>query len=196
MIIGIDIDDTLSFLYDRKIKVAEEYIRKNKLPYLLINKEANYLSEMFNWSNEECDKFWIEESDNLLAGARVRDFASVVIRRLKEAGHKIVIITARSTDWHKDPYGLSFNWLNENGILFDKLLVGYTDKTQVCVDEKVNIFIDDLPETLVKLQNVGIKTIMMSNPHNVNQKIYHGRAAKDWLEIEKIIKNMNEHNSK
>ena len=187
MIVGIDIDDTLSYLYDRKIKTAEEYITKNKMPYLLVKKEANYLSEMFDWPNDVCDKFWVAEADNLLAGSKVREHAAEVIKRFKQAGHEIVIITARSTEWHKDPYNLSLVWLKENDILFDKLLVGFSDKTQVCVDEKVDVFIDDLPETLVKLQNVGIKTIMMLNPHNVNQDIYSGPVAKDWLEIEKII---------
>lgn len=193
MIIGIDIDDTLTYLHDIKIKAAQDYIKKNKMPYMLVKKDANFLSDMFDWSNEECDKFWFQEADKMLSRVKAREFASDVIKRLKYAGHKILIITARNIDWHKDPYDLSLNWLNKNEILFDKLLVGHLDKTQVCVSEKVDIFIDDLPETLVKLQEVGIKTIMVANPHNIKQKIYNGRVVSDWHEIETIINDIITH---
>ena len=64
------------------------------------------------------------------------------------------------------------------------MLVGHLDKTQVCVEEKIDIFIDDMPNTLVKLQNIGIKTIMMKNPHNNSQHIYSGKIVNNWQEIE------------
>ena len=65
--------------------------------------------------------------------------------------------------------------------------MGHLDKTQVCVNENIDIFIDDMPNTLVKLQNVDIITIMMLNPHNKKQSIYNGKIVSNWLEIEKII---------
>lgn len=187
MIIGIDIDDTLTFLHDIKIKTAQDYINKNKLPYKLVKTDTHLFSEMFDWPITECDKFWFKEADKMLTQVKAREFASETIKRLKEKGHKIVIVTARTKEWHKDPYELSFSWLNKNNILFDKLLVGHLDKTQVCVNENIDIFIDDMPNTLVKLQNVDIITIMMLNPHNKKQSIYNGKIVSNWLEIEKII---------
>ena len=187
MIIGIDIDDTLTYLYDVKIKTAQDYIKKNKMPYKMVKSDANFLSDMFDWPAEECDKFWLKESDKMLSKVKARDYASEVIKRLRQKGHKILIITARNKEWHDDPYELSSTWLKKNDILFDELLVGQMDKTQVCVDEGVDIFIDDMPENLVKPYDLGIETIMVINPHNIGQTIYSGKSASSWLEIEKII---------
>ena len=187
MIIGIDIDDTLTFLQKIKIKTAQDYIKNNNLNYKLINSDANLFSEMFDWPSDVCDKFWFEKADKMLAKVKPRDYAGKVLKRLKKEGHKIVIITSRAKEWHKDPYKLSFKWLKKNNLSFDKLIVGKLDKTQVCIDEKIDCFIDDLPETLTKLQQAGIKTILMKNPHNENQSIYSGKEAKDWKEIYDIL---------
>ena len=191
MIIGIDIDDTLTYLQNIKIEFAEKYIKENNLPYKLINPNPAFLKEMFDWPIEECDKFWFAESLNMLSSAPARENASKVITKLKEFGHEIVIITARSSEWHEDPYGMSASWLTKNNIPFDKIIYGVQDKTQSCIDEKVDIFIDDMPNHLIKLQPLGIKTILMGTPHNENQNIYNGIRVKDWFEIEKYVYTKN-----
>lgn len=184
MIIGIDIDDTLTYLHDIRIKTAERYIAQNNLPYKLVKTDTHLFSEMFDWPVDECDKFWFKEADRMLSKVKAREYASETIKNLIASGNKIIIITARTSEWHKDPYQLSYDWLTKNNIPFDKVLVGHLDKTQVCVEEKIDIFIDDMPNTLVKLQNIGIKTIMMKNPHNNSQHIYSGKIVNNWQEIE------------
>lgn len=187
MIIGIDIDDTLTFLQDTKIKTAQNYIKKHNLPYKIVNPDALFFKDMVNWTEEECDTFWISEADEMLAKVPARKNASKVITNLKQNGHKIVIITARSSQWHKDPYQMSYDWLVKNNIPFDKIIVGHIDKTQVCIDEKLDVFIDDIPLPLVKLQPHNIKTILMSTPHNKNQDIYNGCIANNWLDVENML---------
>ena len=187
MIIGIDIDDTLTLLQEIKIKTAQNYITKHNLPYKIVNPDALFFKDMVNWTEEECDTFWISEADEMLAKVPARKNASQVITNLKQNGHKIVIITARSSQWHKDPYQMSYDWLVKNNIPFDKIIVGHIDKTQVCIDEKLDVFIDDIPLTLVKLQPHNIKTILMSTPHNKNQDIYNGCIANNWLDVENML---------
>lgn len=158
MIIGIDIDDTLTYLKDIKIEFAEKYIKENNLPYKLVSPDSAFFREMFNWPIDVCNKFWFEKSFELLSSAPPRENASKVIKTLKKLGHKIVIITARGNDWHEDPYGMSVDWLTKNDIPFDKIVYGFEDKTQACTDEKVDIFIDDMPLTLKRLQPYNKKT--------------------------------------
>lgn len=187
MIIGIDIDDTLTLLQKIKIKTAQNYITKHNLPYKIVNPDALFFKDMVNWTEEECDIFWISEADEMLSKVPARKNASKVITNLKQNGHKIVIITARSSQWHKDPYKMSYDWLVKNNIPFDKIIVGHIDKTQVCIDENLDVFIDDIPLTLVKLQPHNIKTILMSTPHNKNQDIYNGCIANNWLDVENML---------
>ena len=188
MTIGIDIDDTLTFLHDIKIKTAQNYITNHNLNFKLVNSATNQFSEMFDWPAAECDKFWFDEADKMLSKVKPRAFAREIIDNLRKSGHKIIIITARTKEWHKDPYKLSYDWLRKNNVYYDELLVGYSDKSQICIDKKIDIFVDDMPSTLVKLQNVGIETILMETPHNKKQNIYRGKIAKDWREVEAFIK--------
>lgn len=191
MIIGIDIDDTLTELKQPKIEIAEKYIKEHNLPYKLISPNSAFFREMFDWPIDVCNKFWFEKSFELLDNALPRENASNVIQKLKSLGHTILIITARANDWHDDPYGMSADWLNRHHIPYDKILYGFQDKTQVCVDEKVDIFIDDMPSNLAKLQPYGIKTIMMGACHNEVQDVYDGIRVKDWFEIENYIYSKN-----
>lgn len=191
MIIGIDIDDTLTYLHDIKIKIAKQYIKEHNLPYKLVRTDTYLFSEMFDWPIEECDKFWFANADKMLAEVKARQYAAEVISKLKHNGHKILIITARTKEWHADPYKLSYDWLVQNNIPFDELLVEYTDKTQICIDKKVDLFIDDRPKTLVKLNEVGIKTIMIKNPHNeMLQNDGKFTFAENWNDVYYIVKGL------
>ena len=100
MIIGIDIDDTLTFLQNTRILTAEKYIRKNKLNYKLLKKDTHLFSEMFDWPIEENNKFWFKEADKMLAKVKTRNYASETIKSFKNNGHKILIITSRTNEWH------------------------------------------------------------------------------------------------
>lgn len=188
MIIGIDIDDTLTYLKDVRIKTAEKYIKKNHLNFRLVRTDTYLFSEMFDWSAEECDKFWFAEGDKMLASVPARKNASKVITKLKSEGNKIIIITARTKEVHADPYKLSYDWLVKNRIPFDELLIGHLDKTQVCAEKHIDWFIDDKPSTLEKLNGVGIKTILMKNPHNENiDNLKNYTVVENWNEIYDII---------
>ena len=92
MTIGIDIDDTLSFLQDTKIKTVQNYINKNKLPFKIINPDALFFSQMVDWTEEDSDIFWVKESETMLAEVPARENASTVIENLKQQGHKIPVL--------------------------------------------------------------------------------------------------------
>lgn len=188
MIIGVDIDDTLTYLHDERIRVAEKFIADNHMPYKCINPDSRWISEVFDWTQEDFSKFWFSEIDNLLASVSPRPHAVEAMKNFKACGHRIVIVTARDNIWHKDAYKLSYDWLKHNDIIYDDLIVGKIDKTQACLDAKVDIFIDDMPSNLNKLQKVGIDTILMLNPDTVERDTYSGKIATNWLEVEELIK--------
>ena len=192
MNIGIDIDDTLTDLFRTKIKTAKKFIKENNYNYKVVDKTQIYLSGIFNWGAEVSKKFWQEEGSKMLSNISPRKYVREIIQKLKNDNHSIFIITARTTDMHKDPYAISEAWLKKNGIFFDKLLVGKEEKAQACLDENIDVFIDDLPKHVLDVNNNGRTTaILMQTIANKNLKLDCLRV-KNWKQIYKIIKNMEE----
>jgi hypothetical protein len=191
MIIGVDIDDTLSVLQKLKQKTAKAYIKQNKLPFKMINPNEQFFSKMFNWSAEECNKFWTECSEDLLAKSPPRKHVQKYINKLRQDRHKIVLITARSTQHLKDPVTLSVNWLNKNKINYDELCVNNLEKTTACLEKKIDVFIDDRVDHLMPLLEHNIKTILMQTVSNKDQTEYTGDVVKNWKQVYKIISNLN-----
>ncbi len=187
MIIGVDIDDTLSHFVEPNIQTALKYINENNLNCKMINNKAYYFAEMFDWSREDCNKFWTQESDNMIATAPVRENASDVIKRMRNNGHKVIIITARSKEFHTNPYQISVDWLKKNDIPYDELLIGYKNKANICLEKKVDLFIDDSPQVLREIKEKGIDTLLMKNFHN--DFVTDLRLVSNWSDIEDYIKN-------
>ena len=73
----------------------------------------------------------------------LKEGAKEMLNYLNEKGHKVIIATARATDWHCDPEGVTKKWLKDNGIKYDKLYVGRIDKEKICEEEHADIFLDD-----------------------------------------------------
>ena len=190
MIIGIDLDDTLTCLLKTKIKTAKKYIKQNKLNVKLIKTDTHKFSEMFDWDLKTSEKFWWECSDNMLLKVKPRRSAKKILKKLSKDGHTLLIISARGKDAHLQPYELSLNWLTKNNIYFDGLFVEHLDKVPICQEKKVELFIDDQVTTLQNLQQVGIDTILMKTAHNLN-KGYQGKEVNNWKQIYKIIKKYN-----
>ena len=64
------------------------------------------------------------------------------VKRLRELGHRIVIITARTDALYTDPYQTTEQELANGGICYDKLICTF-DKAKACVEEGISILIDD-----------------------------------------------------
>ncbi|MGD9901044.1 MAG: hypothetical protein AB7S44_00715 [Spirochaetales bacterium] len=190
MIIGVDIDDTLSDIYRLKRRKIGKYLKDNKLKFKLINKNTNFVSKMFDWPDTEWRKFWCEHADKMLSTAKPRRNVAKVLKKLHDEGNKILIITARTTEWHKDPYKLSSEWLDKNGIVYDELLVGYESKTDIVLEKKVDFFIDDQPANVEELSKYNLQTALMcarQNKNYVNEKVLRFR---NWNQVYRYLKSI------
>lgn len=192
MNIGIDIDDTLSNLYSLKKKVLFDYLKSKKLNTKLIDKNGYYLRDMYNWKDDaQFEEFWEYSHNKIFEDASVRKGAIKVINKLIKDGHKIYIVTARSSVRFSDPHGMSERWLNKKGIAFDKLIANRSDKENVCLENNIDIFIDDLWENLEKISNVGVKCLLLNNSQNKNFKSDDVVRVHSWKNALKHIELFN-----
>lgn len=192
MRIGIDIDDTLTDVKDELYEACKKYAKSlgKKLPKD-INIEDKYNNgskwqELFHFNYKELKYFLKDIQEGITNKAIPRDNAVDVINKLKNDGHEIIIITARDSEFHDDPYMYSKKWLDKNNIYYDKLVVNARDKKKICIEENIDFLIDDNESNCLSVASAGINTIRISNYLDSKSGI---ACCNNWNEIYEYIKN-------
>ena len=191
MRIGIDIDDTLTDVKDELIKAGENYARslgkdiKVDKNFEDKNNNGNKWQEMFQFNYEELKYFLKDIQESITNKAKPRENVVEVINKLKNDGNEIIIITARDSEFHDDPYKYSKDWLDKNNIYYDKLVVNARNKEDACIEEKIDLFIDDSKSNCLNVKNAGIKTIRVCNEiENSNSNLI---CFNNWNDIYSYI---------
>ena len=191
MRIGIDIDDTLTDVKNELIKAGENYARslgkdiKVDKNFEDKNNNGNKWQEMFQFNYDELKYFLKDIQESITNKAKPRENVVEVINKLKNDGNEIIIITARDSEFHDDPYKYSKDWLDKNNIYYDKLVVNARNKEDACIEEKIDLFIDDSESNCLKVNKAGIKTIRVCNEieENNSNLIYFN----NWNDIYSYI---------
>lgn len=184
MVIGIDIDDVIAEFSKAYIPCAI-YINSKKLKTGFKNKKLFPTKGMFFWSKKECrrnDKYCVSTIFDYI---KPKTDARLCIKRLRENGHKIVLISARGKDGYSTKKQ-TINWLKNNGICYDKLFTHISDKVEIAKKEKIDIMIEDQSNIVDQMQNAGIKGILFNSYFN------HGDRGKykifnSWIDVYEYI---------
>ncbi len=183
MRIGIDIDDTICEtweyvkpIYKKHFNLSDEELNKNKY------------SRVLKCTIDEYYDFYKKIISPLLINVPIKKDAVKYINKLKEEGNEIYFITARSTFDMYNPYELTKQYLENNNIKYDKLLVNSLKKEQVAKDNNIDIFIDDSIKHCTNVSKEGIKVFLMDNIYNKNCNDFP--KVKNWKQLyEKITLN-------
>ncbi len=195
MRIGIDIDDTLTDIKEQLNNAAFEYAKtlnkKVENKNIEINDKynnGNIYQKIFNFSCDELKYFLGTIQEDITNNAIPRKNCIEVIKNLHEEGNEIYIITARDSEFHQNPYQQSIDWLNKNDIYFDKLIVNARDKSKVCLEENIDILIDNSISNCKNVIESGISAIMITNSDVVeNNNI---KCFKNWIDIYNYLHKM------
>ena len=195
MKIGIDIDNTLTEVQEELNEAAYNYAIKlgKKIDSSVISEDINnngsFYKEKFKFSYDELRYFLKDIMEKIINRAKPRTGVIETIRKLREEGHKIYIITARDSEFHDDPYLLSKNWLDKNKIEYDKLIVNARKKAPVCIQENIDLFIDDQLNNCIEITKEGIQTIRISNDKENFENI---ETADNWEQIYKYVQKISD----
>lgn len=190
MNIGIDVDGVLIDFEERFRYKAEIFDYLEKKNSEIKDKENYIIEKKYNWSEYDwnifANKYLIEltKESNIIPGVKE------VINLLKEYGHKLFIISARGTEF-EDMITIVNEKFEKENLKFDKYYWKTKNKLEIIQKEKINIMIDDNPNTCEKLSNNNIKTIYFRNAYN--KKIEESRyltEVKNWGEIYRYIHGM------
>ena len=198
MNIGIDIDDTISETFETLLPYAQKYTIEElkRLPNIDMNQnflDHFYIVKMFNWNKEEAMNFWIKYYEEILKQVNIKKFASDVIKKLKDNGNKIFLITARWAREDNNVEEITKKWLKDNNIVYDKLILGADNKVNLVKDNKIGIFIDDSYQNCKDVsENTDAKVYMMNTRVNEKFKIENVKRVYSWCELEHLINKKGE----
>lgn len=181
MRIGIDIDDTICRTTEKVNELMEVFAKEEKIEPLMI---MNY--------EDIKEKFFDKYLDDIYMGVVVKRNAKEVLRRLRNKGNKLFIITARRNDLSKsvkDVEKMTYDWLKANEIEVDGIFIdAYGDaKAKICKDEKIDIIIDDDPYNYKMITSNGCKCLLYDDREKYNLRDDY---VTNWLEVEDFIEKM------
>lgn len=160
--------------------------------------------EMFGWDKETDLNFWRENIFDYAKNNPVIPGASENIKKLREDGHEIFIITARwltamdakiYVDQEAKETGERMRnvvkaWLAKNNIIYDHIIFSGENKEMSILENHIDVMIEDSPSNLMQLSKLT-KMICMDWPYNRNIKNDSIKRCYHWNEIYQAICEMN-----
>ena len=192
MRIGIDIDNVISNFNE---ELLNEYLNYDKQLRNtgIINVNAEYIRRgMFDWTEKEEQEFYKNNIERIARNLKVKEDAKKYIDKLKDDGHYICIITGRDNGEYKEPYNMTKEWLDSNLIKYDKLILtdayDKKEKSIKCLENNIDIMIDDSVGNCKSCIQNNIKTFLMDTPYNRFADI---PRVNSWKEFYEVVSNMS-----
>lgn len=192
MIIGIDIDNTISHTTEMILNYVEIFGRENQLNTVADLSEY-YLEQSLGWEEATAARFLDTYLPNIYKEVKPKPYAVDVIRELHEK-HSIVLVTSRNQQF---PYvtEATLEWLNRHELEYDKLVMNntknmhYFSKLDACLDNQIELMIEDHHDLVLEL-SARMPVIMFHYPYNAHISAKNIRRVENWLEIKSVIKSL------
>ena len=138
-----DLDDTVCDTDYYSEKYIWQFFKEHNLPYKKTGIKTRFAEAKFDWDKEVANKWYKIYGDEMMLNFPCKEGAIDFINSLYNDGHRIIIATARATDWHTTPVLVTKLWLAKNNIKYHKLYTGRIDKERICEVENADFFFDD-----------------------------------------------------
>lgn len=79
--------------------------------------------------------------------------------------------------FHKGPYLQSKEWLEKNLIYYDELIVNARDKGNVCIENNIDLLVDDNISNCLKVNSLGIAAITIGSKNDKKIKSFDNWQA-------------------
>lgn len=184
MKIGIDIDGVITDLSRFYLDYGAKFAFENNIEKIS-NPNGYEIEEILNLEEGKHIEFWEKYDDYYTKKIYTREFASEVIKKLKEEKNEIHLITARnpkeeqSEKWTTD-------WLKENNIYYDKLEFT-TEKVNYCKNNNIDLMIEDSVKNILELSK-EISVICFDTRYNKECQGENITRCYSWYDIYSKIK--------
>ena len=186
MRIGIDIDGVLNNVGQFELDYGAKFYVENCGKHLENPLEDGSFN-IFAATDDEDTRFWGKAIYDFVKYP-ARDFAAEVISKLKNLGHEIYIVTARTSDLsycdisQEKMKKIVIKWLKKYKIYYDKIVWTGKEKLSYCKENKIDLMIEDNPKHIKNLVKF-CKVICFDAPYNHNINIENMTRCYSWYDI-------------
>lgn len=197
MRIGIDIDGVLTDIEQWQLDYGSKFYFE-KYGKEIKNNEGYETIDIFDVDSSLDDEFWNENFKSYSINVDVRKFAGEVIKKLKQDGNEIYIITARGSFLSHSSNVMSIEenrnivleWLKRNKIEYDKIIFSPEDKLNICIDNNIDLMIEDKVDNINKI-STKIPVICFHARYNKNCIGKNIIRCYSWYDIYSKVKVLN-----
>lgn len=142
MKIGIDIDNVISNFNDTIVEAYLQHDKQLRNTGIINDKAKVFRRGMFDWSEEEEKDFYYSNIEKWANDFKPIKDAEYYIKKLKQDGNEIYIISGRENGEYRNPYKLTEEWLEKYDIIYDKLILtnAYNkhEKAEICLENNID----------------------------------------------------------
>ncbi|MCI8352679.1 MAG: hypothetical protein HFJ58_03610 [Clostridia bacterium] len=193
MRIGIDVDNTITDTLPAFKKYCKKYNEEVVKRNIKMNEYGFAMTNLYDWTEEEKRDCYLKYIDKAREEGILKPKAKEIIEKLKAENNSIYIITARKHGV-LDPYETTKKYLEKNGIIYDNLAI-QKDKKQYCIDNNIDILIDDEPQNINEVSKI-IPVIVFEWKHNEQCDGNNIIKVKSWDETYNVIKEIEKKGDK
>ncbi len=174
--LGIDIDGVIANTQPLIIAELNDYFNKT---YTINDFYKITPEKAYNIDRKQLHSFIAERELKLIQSVRPVDGAVPAIQKLGKRC-QITIISARTPGF----YDQTTQWLKINGIKYDKVvLLGNHDKRKACLEEGVQLFIEDSLNNAIQVSSCGIPVFLFNATYNQGDTPPLVQRVYSWREI-------------
>lgn len=179
--IGIDIDGVIADTQPVIIQNLNAHFGKNHSMEEFVNFEPE---QMYGIDRQQLDNFIMERELDIIKATDPREDAVKIINQLKKE-FTVHLISARTPAY----LGNTREWLSKHGIPYDNIIhLGHHDKRSSCMDERVDLFIEDNKRNAIQISSCGIPVYLFDATYNQGELPSLVRRVFSWVEIYQWIK--------
>lgn len=191
MKIGIDLDGVI-YDSEKDYRIYQELYDMTELQGKSIKNEQEVrIQKRFNWSAETIEDFFERYNEKVVREANYMPGAKMILKKLKEEGHELIIITARG-EYKPSIIELTEERFEKDNIkIFEKCYYQVKDKAEICKKENIDLMIDDSNVNCKNTSSNNIKTIYLKDaPSYDMEENEYLTVLYNWGEIYRYIKEM------
>lgn len=183
-------------------KAYEKFLGEEKgLVSVMSSRKSYYFCDRYGITKQQEEQYHSEfiESGGFL-NLEVFKGAIEVIKKVKKAGIKVVLLTARPSWIHKRVYVDTFEWLRKKCVPYD-LLLWNKDKADATIKHifpaQILFMIEDRDKHAIEMAHIGVYVMLLDKEYNQGViSTDNVERFKNWMEIEErveeiIISNIN-----